>query len=153
MWHKLRKQVELERGQLDRLLESHRSLLIQCERVSPNPIELSALAAMIHAFYNGIENIFKRINTEIDGCMPAGTFWHRELLDSMMLANAKRPAAISKDLGERLAKYLEFRHVFRHAYTFELRWDKMQPLVLTFETVLTEFEKELSAFLQTGGIQ
>ena len=88
-------------------------------------IERSALAAMLHSFYTGIENIFKRVAVEIDGEPPTGDFWHRQLLDRMACPRRDRPAVISKTLKDKLRTYLEFRHVFRHAYTFELRWEKM----------------------------
>ncbi len=80
MWDKLRKQAALERQELRRLLEIHGPLLDQCAKTPPSPIEISALAAMLHSFYNGIENILKRIAAEIDGRVPGAEFWHRELL-------------------------------------------------------------------------
>ena len=150
MWDKLRKQVVMECQELHRLLEIHRPLVLQCVRRPPNAIELSALAAMLHAFYNGIENILKRIAAEVDGRVPGGEFWHRELLEAMMKPNAVRPAAISDALSERLREYLEFRHVFRHAYTFDLRWEKMSALVHGCQDTLASFEVELEAFLRAG---
>ena len=51
----------------------------------PDDIELSALAAMLHSFYNGIENIFKRVTAELDDRLPGGEFWHRELMDCMTM--------------------------------------------------------------------
>ena len=148
MWDKLRKQVALERQELQRLLETHRPLLVKCAGTPPNAIELSALAAMLHSFYNGIENILKRIAAEIDGRVPVGEFWHRELLETMTQPNTARPAAISESLAERLGEYLEFRHVFRHAYTFDLRWEKMRSLVQGCQNTLASFEAELDVFLR-----
>jgi hypothetical protein len=80
VWDKLRKQVEIELGQMRLLLETHRSLLDRSPDFTPNPIELSALAAMLHSFYNGVENILKRIALEAGGTVPSGEFWHRDLL-------------------------------------------------------------------------
>lgn len=65
MWHRLRKQIAVERELLNRLLDDHRPLLEKCVRAEPNRIELSALAAMLHSFYSGVENIFKRVVVEL----------------------------------------------------------------------------------------
>jgi hypothetical protein len=72
--------VEIE--QLNHLLETHPPLLRKCLKIKPDHIELSALAAMLHAFYTGIENILKRVSVELDGNPPTGEFWHRQLLDN-----------------------------------------------------------------------
>jgi hypothetical protein len=65
VWHKLRKQVTVERQQLHRLLETFRPLIERSAVSPPDDIELSALAAMLHSFYNGFENIFKRVAAEL----------------------------------------------------------------------------------------
>lgn len=150
MWNKLRKQIAVEREQLNYLIEMHRPLLIKCTTTMPDNIELSALAAMLHSFYTGVENIFKRVAIELDGSLPRGEYWHRELLDTMRRPSAVRPAVISSPLRDRLREYLEFRHVFRQAYSFQLQWDKMSPLVLACETTLGQLEDELDTFLRSG---
>lgn len=61
---------------------------------------------MLHSFYTGVENIFKRIAVEIDNNLPGGAFWHSELLDLMMQPGASRPPVISVDLRARLKEYL-----------------------------------------------
>ena len=55
MLDKLRKQVAVEFEQLDKLIVVHCPLLDKCEKAAPTDIELSALAAMMHSFYTGIE--------------------------------------------------------------------------------------------------
>jgi hypothetical protein len=121
VWDRVAKQVALERQQLRRLLATHRALLRKCETSPPDDIELSAPAAMLHSFYTGIENIFKRIAEGLDGQLARREFWHRELLDTMKKPGNIRPAVISESLVERLDSYLDFRHFFRHAYIFDLR--------------------------------
>ena len=151
MWDRLHKQVAVECEQLNHLIEVHRPLLVQCASTAPNDIELSALAAMLHSFYTGVENIFKRVAVELDGALPRSEFWHRELLDAMSHPSTARPTVISTPLRDRLREYLEFRHVFRQAYSFQLRWTKMLPLVLGCEETLQQLEIELDTFLQSGG--
>ena len=102
---------------------------------------------MLHSFYTGIENIFKRIAEEIDGQIPAGEAWHPQLLDVMGQPGKGWRAVISQGTIERLDAYLDFRHFFRHAYIFSLRWDMMKGLVLGCEDTLRHLEAELDAFL------
>jgi HepT-like protein len=145
---RLRKQVAVERQRLHRLLAVHRPLLEKCATTPPGGIELSALAAMLHSFYNGVENIFVRISEELDGPLPGSRFRHRELLDSLSRPAGARSAAISQDLVERLDAYLDFRHFFRHSYTFDLRWDRMKALVNGCDETLRQLEAELDDFLR-----
>ena len=151
MWDKLPEHVGLDREQLHRLLEKHRPLLDACTRRLPNDIELSALAAMLHSFYNGVENILKRIAIETGNPAPRGEFWHKNLLDSMAGATNRRAAVLSPQLHATLQEYMEFRHVFRHAYVFDLRWAKMEHLVLGCERTLRQLERELDQFMRGDG--
>ncbi len=48
----------VEEAQLEQLLALYHPLLEKCRLEEPSPIELSALAALLHSFYTGIENLF-----------------------------------------------------------------------------------------------
>ena len=150
MWHKLAKQISVEREQLNRLIEIHSRLITKCASDSPNDIELSALAALLHSFYTGVENIFKRVAVELDGETPRGEAWHRQLLDAMASPTTIRGPVISESLRDTLSEYLAFRHVFRQAYSFDLRWDKMSGLVLNCEPTFRRLEAEVEGFLKTA---
>ena len=102
---------------------------------------------MLHGFYTGVENVFKRIAIELDAERPSGEAWHRRLLDSMSKPGRDRPPVISPELKASLEGYLQFRHVFRQAYSFDLQWGKMAALVLECEHTLTEFEEEIDTFV------
>jgi len=43
---------------------------------------------------------------------------------------------------------MDFRHLFRHAYTFQLRWSKMAPLVLRLEDVMRSLESDVERLLR-----
>ncbi|MGA2750001.1 MAG: hypothetical protein ABSG59_14595 [Verrucomicrobiota bacterium] len=147
-WDKFRKQQATEREQLQRLLSGIHGLLARCRDTAPTEIELSALAATLHSFYTGVENIFKRVAVELDGEALRGDAWHRELLMRMNMATAHRPALLSEELHDTLNQYLRFRHVFRNAYSFDLDWRKMSPLVLRLEETFQELEIALEHFLK-----
>jgi hypothetical protein len=88
----LRAQIEVERRQLHRLLKTHGGLLAKCRKRKPTVDELAALVAILHAFYNGVENIFKRVAANVNGGPPRGPFWHADLIAAMSFA---RPTALS----------------------------------------------------------
>jgi hypothetical protein len=146
-WDKFRKQQAIEREQLQRLLAGMHRLLTTCRQTAPNEIELSALAATLHSFYTGAENIFKRVAVELDGEPVRGDAWHRELLLRMKRPTVRRPALLSEELHDTLNEYLRFRHVFRNAYFFDLDWQKMSPLALRMEETFQKLEKALDDFL------
>ena len=141
MWDKVRRELALELDLLDRLMTEFRPIMPKIGAgETPGNVELLALAAILHSFYVGVENVFKRIAVEVDGGLPHGAAWHRKLADSMADETAARGAVISRNLHERLQEYLRFRHVFRHAYTFYLDWEEMAPLVLALEETLRLFQ-------------
>ena len=148
MWDKMEKEITVEKELINRLLEVHKPLYVKCRTTPPNNIEISALAAMLHSFYTGIENLFKRIVIYIDNTPSRGEAWHSQLLKSMAEATQNRPAVISESLCIQFQSYLNFRHVFRHAYSFELRWSKMAPLVLECENTFRLLESQLDNFLK-----
>jgi hypothetical protein len=147
VWDDLREQITVEREQLRHLQDVRRPLLERCAARPPDRIELSALAAMLHSLYGGIDDIFKRSTLELGDRLPAGHSWHKDLLDSMATPGRDRGPLISAELKSRLTDYMEFRHFFRHSYVFVLEWDRMKPLVLGCEETLRQLEVELDAFL------
>lgn len=144
MWAEFHRQQAVEREQLRKLLDEYRDLLLtQC----PDPVQLYALAGLLHSFYTGIENIFKRAAQAFGSSPPQGKSWHRDLLDCMAVSVAGRPAVISAALRDRLDDYLTFRHRFRNLYGFELEWERMAELVSGCTSTLGQLEAELDAFL------
>lgn len=61
MWPELREEVELELAMIREHLATFAPALERCRQRAPDPIETAALGAMLHGFYNGVENIFKRV--------------------------------------------------------------------------------------------
>lgn len=141
----LQDEIQLELAQLHSLLETFSPLLGKVSTVSPDAIEVAALAGLLHSFYSGIENILKRIAVHSGDAPPASASWHSDLLESMAVSVPGRAAVLDIELLERLRSYLGFRHVYRHSYTFQLRWVKMQALVEQIQETLRLLETSLKS--------
>lgn len=108
-----------------------------------------AIAAILHAFYNGLENIFQAIAKNLDRQIPTGHKWHLELLNSMAYTTEHRPALLSAETVLLLKEYLSFRHFFRHSYAFLLEWNEFGNLAQSLSAVWHQVKSDLEAFLQT----
>jgi len=57
-------QVKFEMGQIDHLFESYTELLSRVQTRPPDLVEMTAVASVLHSFYNGLENIFMSVAPE-----------------------------------------------------------------------------------------
>ncbi len=101
-------------------------------------LELAGVAALLHNFYNGIENIMKQVFQKKSFLIPQGESWHRDLLVAAAEKNI-----ISDSLLDSLKQYLAFRHYFSHAYALELFPQRMEPLAKDAKAVFAEFKKQI----------
>ncbi len=116
---------------------------------TPNLMETTAFAAILHSFYTGIEKIFLVIARSIDKKIPDDSKWHKTLIVQMTEKNQNRPAVISEKMKTRLLDYLAFRHFFRYSYSFRLEWEELENLVISVKDTWSDFRIEISAFLQS----
>jgi len=105
-------------------------------------LELAGAAALLHNFYNGIENILKQIMISKNIPLTESRTWHRELLEK-----AVSNEIISEQCKNNLGQFLAFRHFFSHAYAFDLDPEKMEVLVESIHNVYSLFKKDIQNFL------
>ena len=67
MWPELREEIELELAMLREHLRTFVELRKAAAVSEPGQVEVMALAGMLHGFYNGVENLFKRVAIHCDG--------------------------------------------------------------------------------------
>ncbi len=105
-------------------------------------LELAGVVALVHNFYNGIENILKQIINAKGLKMPDGPSWHKDLL-----IKAVDTRILSKKAIDKLKDYLAFRHFFSHAYTLDLNPQEIEPLVKNISKLYLDFKKEISKII------
>jgi hypothetical protein len=140
-------QIAFEIRQVDQLLEAYTDLLERVQRNTPDLVEVTAVASVLHSFYNGLESIFLSIARGIDADVPTGAQWHRDLLTRMAEPTSSRRRVLTTEVVYRLADYLGFRHFYRHSYSFYLEWDELEKLVTPLAEVWERTRDELQMFL------
>ena len=97
---KLDTSVRTELADLKAEIEAVAPLLKKLAVQEPDSIELRAVAATLHAFYNGIERVFLLIARHVDEMTPQGITWHRDLLSQMTDSSTRRAPVVSDALAE-----------------------------------------------------
>jgi hypothetical protein len=146
---KLSIKIKLEIEQIDELFSVYADLLKRARHESPNLIEVTALASILHSFYHGLESIFLFVAKELDQHIPTGTQSHRDLLTQISQSTPDRARVLSSELVQNLAAYLNFRHFYRHSYSFFLDWAKFEALIIHLPEIWVQVKSELLSFLDT----
>ena len=143
--------VNDELEQLDAELRGVKPLFDKLADRNPDEIEMRAAALSVHAFYNGIENLFALIAKHYDQQVPSGLRWHRQLLDRMSESTDRRPAIVDRNEYDMLAEYLSFRHLVRHSYPGSLSWYRFSEIARNLYSAHQQIEKRIREFLSSLG--
>lgn len=122
---------------------------IDTARKNPQDADLylDSAALNLHDAYSGFERLFKQIAAVVDGNLPSGAEWHRDLLEQMGLDLPQvRPPVLTSSSIQFLDEYLRFRHVVRNVYTFSFDAERVGRLVKELNANFEKLSGELLAF-------
>jgi hypothetical protein len=142
--------IEFEISQIEKLLDSSKPVFDLCKLKTPDFIEMSAIALILHSFYNGIENILVLTYKNTKTGLPVGTKWHIELLERVFTTTGNGKIIFRDELREPLNEYLKFRHFIRHAYGFQLKWEQMENLAKELHTIWIKAKEDITKFIGRG---
>jgi len=145
----IKKQIQFKINEIDKLFSEYELIFKKVENWKPDLFDMTILGSVLHSFYNGIENIFEIIAKNLDKEVPMGNKSHQELLHQMASENNYRKEVISEELYLQLREYATFRHFYRHAYSFQLNWDKMEPLITNIFKVWKEVKEMLQIMIDS----
>ena len=101
-------------------------------------------------FYNGIENILKRITRFKSAPLPKGDSWHIDLFKQFCEPPYDDlPALFDEHLALNMSAFRKFRHVVHHGYGFQIKWDHMQEGIATIDDVFSRFKDNLYNYMKT----
>ena len=106
-----------------------------------------AMGTYLMNFYNGIENILKRVSRKYYITIPKGESWHKELLLLSFNPPDGKTAIFNQNIVEKLQLYRAFRHRFISGYGFQLSGEKMLELVSNIEPLWKEIKKSITDFI------
>lgn len=139
--------VRQRRQQVAKIVEEARAALADFPEEEPPLLALRGIGAILHDFYTGIEHIFETIAPELNGGLPAGEAWHRELLTNVTLdLPGIRPPILRGETARDLDEFLRFRHLFRNVYGFELEWARVRSLLEQVPLAWRAVEADLELF-------
>ena len=114
---------------------------------TPSDIEVYGAGALLHGIYNTLERLMERVARDLNSGPPAGPDWHRLLLRSMALDKpGHRPPLLGDAAVAALGRYLGFRHLFRHLYVLDLRWDEVRLLLDGLAPLHRDVDRDLARF-------
>jgi hypothetical protein len=148
--NRLKVKIAFEISQIDKLLNDSKPLFDLCKLKIPDFIEMSAAALVLHSFYNGIENILVLIFKYYDEQLPKSNKWHMELLDKAFTSEENRKRIFNNEIQKTLEEYLKFRHFIRHAYGFQLEWERMEELINGMRNFWIAVKENLNNFIENN---
>lgn len=143
----IKEQIKFKINDINKLFLEYDLIFKKIETQAPDLFDMTILGSVLHSFYNGLENVFEIIAKNIDGNVPKGNKSHQELLHQMASENSLRNEILNEELYLKLREYATFRHFYRHAYSFQLNWQKMKPLIENLHIVWNEVKINLENFI------
>ncbi len=111
----------------------------------PTNREKTAAAGFLAQFYNGVENILKRICRFYNVSLPKTETWHIDLFTRFCQPSQEPlPTLFDETLALDLTGFRKFRHVVHHGYGFLLDWQRMAEGIDKVEDVFVRFKANVS---------
>lgn len=116
--------------------------------IHPGVRDRTAAGAFMAQFYNGIENILKRIVRTNNKKMPTGDDWHIQIIRLFKIGEKESIWPLfDETMFKQVSLFRSYRHIVRQSYGFQLSWGKL----LTGLEQIDEIFNSFGTALQTHG--
>lgn len=143
----LAERIRGEIPELERVIHKALTSWTKAQEIPEESAYLDSVALNLHGFYAGLERLFELIARRIDGALPGGETWHRDLLQRMTQDIAEiRPAVLSENTAFALDEFRRFRHLVRNVYSLSLVPERIAGLMSILPQLWFTLRAELLAF-------
>ena len=149
MNHQLIDEIIIELDSMAIIVSDIESLIEEVGNSMPTNVHKTALGGFASQFYNGIENIFKRIHRHYNIEIPRGDVWHISLINRFSKESEfDLPIKLSDELFQQITDYRRFRHYFFHGYSHNLNWEILSNGVKDIRQVFNRFKQEIKILIE-----
>ncbi|HID93074.1 MAG TPA: hypothetical protein EYP60_03155 [bacterium (Candidatus Stahlbacteria)] len=131
-------------------IEAIEEIFEKLEKLKGKKTEYEVISAgyYLHNLYCAFEDIFESVSAIFGNQVEDELQWHRELLLRMKLdIKGLRPRLISAEVYKILDELRRFRHIFRHAYEYELDPEKIEVVLQKIPRLKNSYRKDMEKFI------
>ena len=111
--------------------------------------DIDSTALNLHSFYSGLERLLEYAAYQMEGSVPKGRDWRKELLRQMSSElPGLRPAMLQPETVATLDEFRRFRHVVRNVYAEHLDPSWVGGLVVRLTAVWHQTHTQLLTFAE-----
>lgn len=141
----LKAEIEAQVKEIDKIYEEIKDREKGAKR---NKARLESLGYKLHNLYCAFEDLFKIVARHFENQIRDISKYHKELLHRMSLSiDGVRPALISDESYRALDELRAFRHFFRHAYSYELNYEKIIIPIASVNKLKEIYKEDIYRFL------
>lgn len=142
--------IAIELEYLDKTVKDIGGLLDITNNRENNVYDSAASAMLISQFYNGIENILKRIIKISNINLPIGGNSHIEMFLRFTEKNntTDLPILFTNNIIDGFTIIRRFRHFARHGYAYHIEWEKLKEGMLTVPGLYNIFKNNLENYIK-----
>ena len=144
----MKERIAILLGFLDNQIDAINSIFDKMEALKPlDDSQIVHSAYLMHNLYNAWEDMFKEISVCFENDVERSSGFHKNILLRMKISvPGIRPQVLSEASYELLNELLGFRHVFRHAYNYNLDPERLQQLREKMLNGRGQIEKDIDIF-------
>lgn len=123
---------------------------IEDRRRKKDKAAIESVGYQLHNLYCAFEDLFKIIAETFENHIQDKSKYHQELLKRMAISiEGVRPSLLSQECFPLLDNLRSFRHLFRHAYSYELDERKLKIVLADAFILRSLYQADIKGFLNS----